>query len=247
VGSGTLLVNGSLSGTSGVTVASGATLGGSGSVSGSVTSSGTIAPGDGIGTLTIGTFNSLTLSDASSLAFQIGAGANHDLINVGTDVNLPATGQVTVNLTNAGGMGAGTIPLIDYTGTLNGSFSTLALGTQPSGFTYSLINNTANTSIDLQITAAPGLPGDYNNNGSVDAADYVLWRNGGPLVNEVADVGTVSPQDYTEWRSRFGNTGSGSGLGGPAVPEPTALVLLALGFGGGLARLRSPGRESNRY
>ena len=49
------------------------------------------------------------------------------------------------------------------------------------------------------------VPGDYNNNGKVDAADYVQWRNGGPLQNEVATVGTVTPEDYTEWRSRFGN------------------------------------------
>jgi len=37
-------------------------------------------------------------------------------------------------------MGAGTFTLIDYAGSLNGNFSTLVLGTQPSGFTYSLIN-----------------------------------------------------------------------------------------------------------
>ena len=34
--------------------------------------------------------------------------------------------------------------------------------------------------------------GDYNNNGTVDAADYVLWRNGGPLQNESDMPGTVN-------------------------------------------------------
>ena len=47
---------------------------------------------------------------------------------------------------------------------------------------------------------SPGLEGDYNNNGTVDAADYVLWRNGGPLQNEVDTPGTVNAADYTEWR-----------------------------------------------
>ena len=44
---------------------------------------------------------------------------------------------------------------------------------------------------------------DYNGNGVVDAADYVLWRKGGPLLNDPtpADVG---PDDYTYWRLRFG-------------------------------------------
>jgi hypothetical protein len=72
--------------------------------------------------------------------------------------------------------------------------------------------------------------GDYNGNGVVDMADYVLWRNGGPLQNEVNTPGTVDATDYTAWRSRFGNT-SGSGLGqAAAVPEPTAVVLTLVGM-----------------
>jgi hypothetical protein len=75
-----------------------------------------------------------------------------------------------------------------------------------------------------------GLPGDYNGNGSVDAADYVLWRNGGPLANEVVTPGTVTAEDYTEWRARFGNgSGPGGGAGGVAgVPEPTSCGLATL-------------------
>ncbi|HEX3601921.1 MAG TPA: autotransporter-associated beta strand repeat-containing protein [Lacipirellulaceae bacterium] len=82
----------------------------------------------------------------------------------------------------------------------------------------------------LNVTTLPpmGVPGDYNGNGVVDAADYVLWRSGGPLQNEVATMGSVTPEDYTEWRARFGNTsGSGSGAlsGSAAVPEPGSLLL----------------------
>jgi len=74
-----------------------------------------------------------------------------------------------------------------------------------------------------------GVPGDFNNNGTVDAGDYVLWRKGGPLQNEVDTPGTVNAQDYLDWRARFGNpAGSGSGLSGAAVPEPATLVLLML-------------------
>ena len=75
-----------------------------------------------------------------------------------------------------------------------------------------------------------GVPGDYNGNGGVDGADYVQWRNGGPLENEVHNPGTVSQEDYTEWRTRYGNVG-GSGLGvGDAVPEPTGLLLALTGL-----------------
>jgi hypothetical protein len=50
----------------------------------------------------------------------------------------------------------------------------------------------------------PGVPGDYNGDGNVDGADYVLWRNGGPLKNEVDDRTAVNGADYTAWRARFG-------------------------------------------
>ena len=82
------------------------------------------------------------------------------------------------------------------------------------------------------IAAPAGVAGDYNNNGVVDAADYVLWRNGGPLQNEVNTPGTVDPTDYDAWKARFGNTsGAGSLIGSSAVPEPTSLLLVVLSAG----------------
>jgi len=83
--------------------------------------------------------------------------------------------------------------------------------------------------LQVEDVAAPGVAGDYNGNGLVDAADYVIWRDGGPLQNEVSGVtpGTVTVEDYDAWRARFGNN-AGSGSGG-AVPEPGTLVLLTMG------------------
>jgi hypothetical protein len=75
-------------------------------------------------------------------------------------------------------------------------------------------------------TVVAGVQGDYNGNGVVDMADYVLWRNGGPLQNESASPGVTDAADYDFWRSRFGATsGAGAGLGGAAVPEPGAFLL----------------------
>jgi hypothetical protein len=90
-------------------------------------------------------------------------------------------------------------------------------------------------SITIMATPA-GVAGDYNGNGRVDAADYVVWRNNlgtsFTLPNEVAGVtpGSVTSDDYNAWRARFGNTaGSGaSALVAGAVPEPASLVLLLM-------------------
>jgi hypothetical protein len=72
--------------------------------------------------------------------------------------------------------------------------------------------------------AAEGLTGDYNNDGKVDAADYVVWRK--------TEIG--GQQGYDDWRDHYGAmNGSGSrGQGvGATVPEPTCSGLLtALGF-----------------
>lgn len=91
--------------------------------------------------------------------------------------------------------------------------------------------------------------GDYNNDGTVNAADYVVWRKSNgqnvTLPND-STPGTVSAADYTVWRANFGQTAAPSGpstlvtgfvryvtsgLGsGSAVPEPTSVVLAGLGF-----------------
>ncbi|HEX3600410.1 MAG TPA: PEP-CTERM sorting domain-containing protein, partial [Lacipirellulaceae bacterium] len=88
-----------------------------------------------------------------------------------------------------------------------------------------------------------GVPGDYNNNGVVDAADYVVWRSNvgaATIPNRGTGIsGTVGSVDYDFWKAHFGNTsGSGSGLSSAAVPEPTTLALLVLCFGGVLAGRR---------
>ena len=52
--------------------------------------------------------------------------------------------------------------------------------------------------------------GDYDNNGTVDAADYVLWRKTmGQSVNQGVKAdgdlsGTIDAGDYTTWQTNFG-------------------------------------------
>jgi hypothetical protein len=93
-----------------------------------------------------------------------------------------------------------------------------AIGSNDVAFDYRLDN------IRLVTASLTALDGDYNGDGSVDAADYVVWRKG---------LGTSYTQnDYSVWRTHFGQTaGSVSGAGAnAAVPEPATVVLLIAGL-----------------
>jgi hypothetical protein len=94
----------------------------------------------------------------------------------------------------------------------------------------------------LYVNAPTAVAGDYNENGVVDAADYVVWRDrtgAGSLPNEGGiSPGTVDAADYNFWRSRIGaaaGSGAGAALDSRAVPEPAAWTLVlsagcAIGF-----------------
>jgi hypothetical protein len=79
-------------------------------------------------------------------------------------------------------------------------------------------------SVTTLVLIATGLPGDFNDDGTVNAADYVVWRNG---------LGTAyTASDYEVWRMHFGtNAQSAARTSGwtdsATVPEPTTCVLIA--------------------
>jgi hypothetical protein len=83
--------------------------------------------------------------------------------------------------------------------------------------------------------------GDYDQNGTVDAADYAVWRdNLGQFVELPNDStpGTVSQADYEVWRANFGQMAAGASGAGvtTAVPEPEAFVLLIVAATGLVVR-----------
>jgi hypothetical protein len=59
-----------------------------------------------------------------------------------------------------------------------------------------------------------GLIGDHNEDGTVNAADYVAWRK----------LNIDGPGGYDDWFENFGESSSGSG-GAGGVPEPCGMML----------------------
>lgn len=83
--------------------------------------------------------------------------------------------------------------------------------------------------------APTGLPGDYNNDGVVNLADYAVWRNNLGAPDTVLPDGStedgsgiVDAGDYMTWKDNFGNSAGAAAIGAANVPEPGSWVLLSL-------------------
>ena len=89
------------------------------------------------------------------------------------------------------------------------------------------------------------VPGDYNQNGLVDTADYVVWRDTvGQMSAGLAADGNgdrqIDAADFNVWRTHFGATVVSATASTLApVPEPaTALVSSIVLFAGQFVRIR---------
>jgi autotransporter-associated beta strand protein len=95
--------------------------------------------------------------------------------------NLSASGPVTINISGGLQLSTGQIVLVDYDGAIGGGFQ-FTLGTLPDGMEAELVNNTANGSIDLNITGVPGLRWSGANGSDWDygTENWINRQNGLP-------------------------------------------------------------------
>jgi len=103
---------------------------------------------------------------------------------------------------------------------------------------FDIQQDAAPVAVNIQLQVA----GDYDHNGTVNNADYTVWRSTlGSTTALDADGnldGVVNAADYAIWRKYFGSTfpGAGSsvgggqslGLGTSTVPEPSSAALIWL-------------------
>ena len=147
-------------------------------------------------TLTAG---SLTFGDSSSSSVSFDFSNYNPTAPAVRVSSLSANGPVTVNVTHGPYLNIGTIVLIDYTGVIGGGgFGSFTIGSLPPGMEASLVNNTANGSIDLNITSVPGLKWagaessdwDYSTLNWVDGAGAPTTFNDGYLTKFLDDAST---------------------------------------------------------
>jgi Tol biopolymer transport system component len=195
-------------------------LAGNGNIgSGDVQALGDLLPGASPGTMAFG--GNLSLGPLTNLEIELGglvAGSQFDQLVVAGDATL--AGTLDVSLIDDFALSLGdAFEIIDITGALSGTFAGLAEGDSVGNFggTSLRITYAGGDGNDVALFV-PGLPGDFNFDGAVDAADYVFWRK----------TGINGPTGYDTWRSNFGESGGSGSVAGAntTVPEPTTLLML---------------------
>jgi T5SS/PEP-CTERM-associated repeat protein len=206
-------------------------LRGDGNVIADVQNSGVVSPGTSPGALNID--GDYTQTAAGVLLIDLASASVFDQLVVGSDATL--AGTLTVNLLE------GFIPDTGQT------FTILTAGEVINYFATEPISPFPNLEFDViynadsvVLTVLPALAGDYNGDGSVNAADYTVWRNtlGQSGLALAADGtgasgnpdGIVDRLDYEFWKTHYGESLGSGATANAAVPEPAArwLALAAL-------------------
>jgi len=187
-----------------------------------------------------------------------GLGDNRDLFALGNELVARGAGQTVLNsytdlLLHRGDLdGGGTTNAADMA-TLYSSFGS------PSWLVDLNVDGAVNIADVLTMVTQVfrTQAGDFNLDGNVDGADYVLWRKSGSIASGArfyqgdADLdGDVDSADLVQWRSNFGfarqplSAGAGSGVSAAAVPEPAGALLVVLA---GSVMAMFSGRHRNSF
>ncbi len=203
---------------------------------------GTLEPGLQLGSVTVASFRQ---DPGAKLEIQINgttADTSYDRIVatggalLGGDLNVTTLGYNPTIPTTASPSGTLYTFTILTAGLISGDFDNINLFDLSPGLVWNITKT--NTAFTLTVNT-----GDFNRDGVVDTADYVLWRKtrGTTVATTFAGADAdgnlqIYDADYLIWKKNFGNTagGSGGGAGGLSsspVPEPSAVALVL----GGLA------------
>ena len=184
---------------------------------------------------TLSTVGNVGYASTSTLNIELGGtvrGSQYDAIVDSGELSLGGT--LVVSLINNYSPAAGNLfDILDWN-SLSGKFASINLPALGSGLAW---NTSQLYTTGILSVVAASVTGDYNNNGVVDAADYVMWRKNQGTTNMLPNDpigGTIGTAQYNNWRAHFGQTaGSGAGtVANAAVPEPATTTLLLFAAAG---------------
>jgi hypothetical protein len=99
-----------------------------------------------------------------------------------------------------------------------GFVSLIADGDETQGANHLSFRLTAEDGRIALFSGGPPLVGDFNNDGRVDTADYIVWRNSsGQIVPggsgaDANDDGLIDQTDYNLWRANYDRTAANPGI-----------------------------------
>jgi hypothetical protein len=178
------------------------------------------------GTLVLGaspgqiTLPSYTQTETGILEIELGGTGPNDIDRLVVTGAASLAGTLNLSLINGFVPSGGeTFDFLAVADGITGAFDTVNLPSLPFGLSWSL-NDDDPTNFRLFVS----LSGDFNNDGAINAADYVVWRK----------TGINGPTGYNVWRTHFGQAaGSSSGANAnAAVPEPATFLLSMFGVAG---------------
>jgi hypothetical protein len=185
---------------------------------------GTLAPGSSLGSTNI--FGDFRVN-SGALEIELTSGGSSDIVSVTGDVLLG--GDLIVKLLGSNAPAALDTFTILTGAMIGGTFTNLNTGgrVDVDGGGASFLVTIGGNQVTLSNfeLAPPVLAGDYNDDGLVDSADYIVSRKFAgtefDLPNETASLGDIDDEDYHAWRLNFGAAGSG-GSNPVNTPEPAS-------------------------
>lgn len=128
----------------------------------------------------IGTVDSLTLAAGSSSTFRIGGATSDQLVIFTSDAFTTGTGSSVVLLPVTTLNVGDTFTLIDYDGTIQGSgFAGLSLSSANPHYGFTLVDNTANTSVDVLVDSFTEITWTGSNSNEWDLNTTMNFDDGG--------------------------------------------------------------------
>jgi len=214
-------------------------LGGEGIVNGDLTlAAATVGPGHGVGELTVkGNF---TMGSESVLEIEIGGTSVGQFDTLEVLQNAYLNGTLAVTLTD------------DYYPDLGQQFAVVQANSVanygitlggPDADKFKLAFAMGQLLLESTVTGPPVLPGDYNSDGIIDAADFTVWKDNLGLPSSALNgngsgAATVVQADYLLWKTNFGQFAATGSEGTAAVPEPATLLLAFLAMAAVPLRVR---------
>jgi len=172
-----------------------------------------------IGGTADGQYDQLLVSGTAELAGSLRV----DWIDLGSGLFAPAAGDV--------------FEVISAEDGITGAFTPF-LPALSDGLVWKVVKSSTSLSLMIEAANSNAMLGDYNSDGTVNAADYTVWRNsfgqaGAGLAADGNEDDVIDDLDYSIWKSHFGESvPAGLGAGAATVvsaSEPSAICLCMIG------------------